>query len=135
MKKTFLKGAFLVYGTFVAIDMFLKIREGKPILQAFLESAMIPIHVAGTTVQLLLAPQKWPAAITILSQMVNDLFDPAASPAQDVETGYDALVMLIRGEPDTTKPDTGEQRPVNNPEIVQQTDVQTSDPLYRGIGL
>jgi len=132
MNKTILKGILLTYGAYVAVDMFCRItKENKPILQSFLEASLIPFHVAGTVAQIAVSPSKYGTACHIINQMAHDLFDPASPVAEDIETGYDALVLLARdtGFNTSVAPEFPQPR-ANNPEIVQQADRPASGVGY-----
>lgn len=129
MKRSLLKGILLVYGTFVAVQMFtLMTRENRPILAAFLESALVPVHIVGTLLQLLFRPQYWMAALQVSLQTVKNAFT-SPDPAFEVERGYDAIILLARGEP-TPEMELPPSTRINNPEIVQQADVPATDPHF-----
>ena len=132
MNKRILHGLLIVYGVYVAIDMFLRIRrENKPIAQSFLESAMLPVHVAGTTTQLVLQPNKWGSAAAIVVDTAKAMFT-SGDAASTLDKGYDALIELTRAQPTSKATIELPQPPINNPEIVTQADAPVTDPRYIG---
>lgn len=130
MRQKILKGLLIIYGVFVAVDMFERItRNNQSIGAAFIQSAMLPVHVAGTLFQLALNPSAWGDALNVSAVTIKSVFS-SADPAQTVSDGYDAVVALARGGKQANNTIMLPQPAVNNPEIVSQADNIPTDPRY-----